>query len=150
MLNVFTYNAYNSAYLLYNKRSGDRIVRVELADLSAGKIVRARRMSMDSDYAMILTTCAERETAREIARILIEKHLVACAQMFPIESMYTWQGEVCEENEIILLIKTKATMFERVAAEIKENHPYEVPEIIQLPIADGLPDYLRWIDENID
>ena len=103
---------------------------------------------MNNVYSVVITTCADMENAKEIAKTLIENHLAACVQMFPVESVYSWQGKICEENEITLAIKTKAALFEKIMETIKEKHPYEVPEIIQLPIADGLPDYLRWIEDN--
>ena len=105
---------------------------------------------MNSDYAMIISTCNSMESARQIAGILIDKRIAACIQMFPVESLYTWQGKVCEDNEITLLIKTKTALSGKAITIIKNNHPYEIPEIIQLPITDGLPDYFRWIDECVD
>ena len=101
-------------------------------------------------YSMIITTYPEKESAQKIARLLVEKQLAACAQMMPIESVYSWKGNICEENEIVIFIKSKTDMFKKITAVIKENHPYEVPEIIQIPIIDGLPDYLKWIDECTD
>lgn len=98
---------------------------------------------------MIIATAGDKESARKIARLLVERRLAACAQMFPIESVYLWQGEVHEEGEIALFIKSRAEMFDEVAAAIKENHPYEVPEIVQLPITDGLPEYLNWIGDCV-
>ena len=104
-------------------------------------------MNHQNDYSMIITTCADSAAARTLARMLIEKKLAACAQMLPIESIYLWKGEVCEDSETALLIKTKTELFDEIAAAIRENHPYEVPEIIQIPISDGLPEYLSWIDD---
>ena len=101
---------------------------------------------MEKNYSMIITTAAGKEPAKKIARLLVEKHLAACVQMFPIESVYFWQNKICEENETALLIKSKTGLFEEIKAAIKENHAYEVPEIIQIPITDGLPEYLKWID----
>jgi len=102
---------------------------------------------MDTEYVMIISTCADMESARKIAGILIDGRLAACAQMFPVMSIYTWQSKVCEDDEIMLFIKTKAALFDEIAAAIKGNHPYDVPEIIQIPLTNGLPDYLRWIDK---
>ena len=102
---------------------------------------------MSSEYAMIITTFPDRESAKKAARILVEKRLAACVQMFPIESVYLWKGEICDDNEIVLFIKSRAALFTKIADTIKGIHPYEMPEIIQLPIADGLPEYLRWIGD---
>ena len=104
---------------------------------------------MNNEYIMIISTCADMESARKIAGILIDRRLAACVQMFPILSVYTWQGKFCEDKEIMLFIKSKTALFDEIAAAIKENHPYEVPEIIQIPVTDGLPDYLRWIDDSV-
>jgi len=99
---------------------------------------------------MVITTCADKEAARQLAGVLVEARLAACVQMMPIESVYTWQSKVCTEDETMLLIKTKAALFDKLAAAIKEAHSYEVPEIIQLPITDGLPEYLQWIESNVE
>ena len=102
---------------------------------------------MSSEYTMIITTFPDRESAKKAARLLVEKRLAACVQMFPIESVYRWKGEICDDSEIALFIKSRAALFAGIAATIKEIHPYEVPEIIQLSIADGLPEYLGWIGD---
>jgi len=103
--------------------------------------------SEDDSYSMIITTTASKESAKEIARLLVERKLAACGQIFPIESIYFWQGKVCEENETMLLIKSRTALFEEIKTAIKENHSYEVPEIIQIPITNGLPGYLKWIGD---
>jgi len=98
-------------------------------------------------YTIVLSTCPTRESAEKIARLLVEERLAACVQRLPIESTYLWQGKVCNSAEVALLIKTKTEHFKKVSARILELHEYELPEIIQIPITDGLPDYLRWIDD---
>jgi len=105
-------------------------------------------MSNDEDcFSIIITTTASKESAKNIARLLVEKKLAACGQIFPIESIYFWQGKVCEENETMLFIKSRTAFFDEIKTAIKENHSYEVPEIIQIPITDGLPEYLKWIND---
>jgi periplasmic divalent cation tolerance protein len=99
---------------------------------------------------MIITTCADKEAAQAIAQVLLEKRVAACVQMLPVESTYVWQGKICDDNEIILFIKSKAGLFDKIAAVIKKNHSYEVPEIIQIPITAGLPGYLKWIDDCVE
>jgi len=101
---------------------------------------------MKNDYSIIITTYPDKNVAKTTAKLLVEKRLAACVQMFPIESVYLWQGEIADENETALFIKSKTVLFDRIAAAIKENHTYDVPEIIQIPIAGGLPEYLEWID----
>ena len=101
-------------------------------------------------YSLIITTAPSKESAKIIAGFLVEKQLAACVQMFPIESVYTWKGETCNEDEIVLFIKSKSSFFDKIKTAIKENHKYEIPEIIQVPITDGLPEYLKWIDDCIE
>ena len=100
-----------------------------------------------NEYSVIITTAAGKDAAKKIANMLVEKHLAACVQMSPIKSVYFWQGKICEDDEVTLFIKSKTALFDEIAAMIKTVHEYEVPEIIQIPVTDGLPDYLRWIDE---
>ena len=100
-------------------------------------------------YSMTITTCADRESAKRLAHALVEANLAACVQMFPVESVYTWQGKICQDGEISVLIKSRTGLFDKIADAIKENHTYELPEIIQVPITGGLPDYLDWIGEAV-
>ena len=104
---------------------------------------------MENEYSMVVTTTADKESAREIAKLLVERRLAACVQMFPIESVYFWQDKICQENETALFIKSKTAQFDKIKTAIKENHKYEVPEIIQMPITGGLPEYLKWIDDCV-
>ena len=98
-------------------------------------------------YTLILSTCPTRESAEKISGLLVAQRLAACVQRLPIESTYLWKGEVATGTEVALLIKSKAEHFEKISALIQENHEYELPEIIQLPITGGLPAYLGWIDD---
>jgi periplasmic divalent cation tolerance protein len=98
-------------------------------------------------YSLIITTTAGKESAKKIAKELVEKHLAACVQMLPIQSVYLWKEKICDEDEIALFIKSKTALFKEIKTAIRKNHEYEVPEIIQIPITDGLPEYLQWIDE---
>ena len=88
--------------------------------------------------------------AKSIAKLLVEKHLAACVQMLPIESVYIWQEKVYDEAEIILFIKSKTELFDKIVTVIRESHPYEVPEIIQVPITGGIPEYLKWIEDWVE
>jgi len=101
----------------------------------------------ETTYSLIIATTSDRESAKKIARLLVERRLAACAQLLPIESVYRWKDEVNEESEIALFIKSRTALFDEVKTAIKENHAYEVPEIVQLPITDGLPQYLDWIGD---
>jgi len=100
---------------------------------------------MFSEYSMIISTFAYMESAKKTAKMLLERRLAACVQMFPIESMYIWKNEIHDESETILFIKSRTDLFDEIAASIRKIHPYEVPEIIQIPISEGLPEYLTWL-----
>jgi len=105
---------------------------------------------MFTDYSIITTTCPNKDLAKQISKLLVERRLAACVQMFPIESIYLWKNNVCEENEIALFIKSRTDLFDKIVEAIKEIHTYEVPEIIQTPIIGGLSEYLNWIDDSIN
>jgi len=102
---------------------------------------------LQDNHSLIITTTPDKESARKIVRLLVDKKLAACGQIFPIESIYFWQGKVCDESEVMLFIKSKTALFDEIKILIKENHSYEVPEIVQIPITNGLPEYLQWIDD---
>lgn len=103
-------------------------------------------MSAPSDYGMLLTTVASRADAAKIANLLIGEKLAACVQLLPIESFYFWQGKVQNENELLLLIKTRTALFDAAIARIKAVHPYTVPEIVGTGFLAGSKPYLDWIN----
>ena len=95
---------------------------------------------------LCLSTCPDAETAARIARTLVEEHLAACVNRIPgIHSTYRWQGKILDDAEVLLLIKTTRECFEALRARLAGLHPYEVPELIALDIADGSAAYLDWI-----
>ena len=93
-----------------------------------------------------LCTCPDPQTAGRIAAALVEERLAACVNVLPgLRSVYRWQGKVESAEETLLLIKTTQDRLERVSARIVELHPYELPEVIAVEAAGGLPAYLDWI-----
>ena len=106
--------------------------------------------SMSSDHCVVLNTCPDAASAENIARTLLERKLAACINILPgVKSFYTWKG-VCESGEEhLLLIKTLVSAYPALEQAILELHPYELPEIIAVPIAAGLPGYLTWITQSI-
>ena len=103
---------------------------------------------MDPKYLIVFVTTPTVEDGRKIARILVNKKLAACVNILPwITSIYTWEGEICDDGEILLIIKTRADLFDRLSATVDKEHPYEVPEVIAIPLTAGAADYLHWIDE---
>lgn len=106
-------------------------------------------MATPTGYGVILTTAANAQEAKAIANALVEAKLAACVSLFPIHSIYTWQGEKQAEEEWQLLIKTDLAKYPSVEAKIKELHSYQVPEIIALPIVAGSQPYLQWISDQV-
>ena len=100
---------------------------------------------MDPEFGIVLTTVATPDDARRLADGLLEKRLAACVQILAIQSAYRWKGAVQREPEQLLLIKTRVALYPAVEAYLRAHHPYEVPEIVRVPIAAGAPDYLRWL-----
>lgn len=102
-----------------------------------------------SSIRLILTSAGSAEQAAQLARILVKERAAACVSVSPqVCSFYRWDGELQEEGETQLFIKTRADQVERVRTLIAENHSYDLPEFLVLPIVDGDPRYLAWIDEN--
>ncbi|MBO3769185.1 MAG: divalent-cation tolerance protein CutA [Candidatus Brockarchaeota archaeon] len=103
-----------------------------------------------SKYIQVFTTTGNREDALKIARILLEKRLAACFQIIgPMKSLYWWKGRIEEAEEWLCLIKSRDDVYEELEKTIKENHPYEIPEIIAIPIVYGSRSYLEWIDMEL-
>jgi len=98
---------------------------------------------------VVLVTCPTRTVARRVGNALVKRRLAACVNIVPsIESIFVWQGKVDHARECLLLIKTPAGTFAPLARAVRLLHPYEVPEIIALPISAGHPPYLRWIKDS--
>jgi periplasmic divalent cation tolerance protein len=96
---------------------------------------------------LVLTTLPDRESAHVVAQALVDARLAACVSIgAPVTSMYHWQGATETADEVPVTIKTRAELFDAVAAAVRACHPYELPEIIAVPITDGTPDYLAWLD----
>ncbi|MGH8401954.1 MAG: divalent-cation tolerance protein CutA [Gammaproteobacteria bacterium] len=104
---------------------------------------------MDENQIVVLCTCPDRESAEHIGTALVDESLAACVNLLPgITSIYRWQGAVKREPECLLLIKTTAACYEALRIRIRALHPYEVPEIIAIPISYGDAPYLNWLIEN--
>jgi periplasmic divalent cation tolerance protein len=104
---------------------------------------------MEEASLLVLTNLGDMASARRIARELVEQRLAACVNMLPgVQSVYRWQGAIEEEGEITLLIKTTASRYAELEAAIRSLHPYQLPEVIAVPVANGLPAYLEWIRQE--
>ncbi|MFH1062727.1 MAG: divalent-cation tolerance protein CutA [Candidatus Omnitrophota bacterium] len=105
-------------------------------------------MLKNNEYIVVFVTAGSTKEADFLRKKLMESKLAACVAKTRVNSMFCWKGKVETENEVLLIIKTKYALYEKLEALIKENHSYEVPEIIALPIITGSKPYLDWIDEN--
>ncbi len=103
----------------------------------------------DGDFLLVLTNLPDRDAAEKLARRLVESRLAACVNILNgCTSIYRWKGDVERADEVPVLIKTRAARYEEIEAAIREQHTYEVPEVIAVPIASGLDDYLQWVAEE--
>ena len=98
---------------------------------------------------VVQTTCASKDEAKKIAKILVKDKLAACVQIKKIESIYAWKGKIEDEVEFQVMIKTKKENFKKIKRIIKENHSYDLPEIIAINIAGTSKQYLNYLGENI-
>lgn len=98
------------------------------------------------DIVIVMTNLPDRASASRIAALLVEQHHAACVNILAdCTSVYRWQGKVETATEVPLLVKTSAIAYARVEALIRANHPYELPEIVGIPVGHGLPAYLEWV-----
>lgn len=101
------------------------------------------------DVCLVLVACPDEACAKELARALVEQRLAACVQRFPITSTYRWKTEIHDEAEWMLMIKTTKSVYPKTEAYVKSHHPYEIPEIICVPVEAGLPAYLGWVNDEV-
>ncbi len=105
---------------------------------------------MSSPFILVITTTSTKEDAEQIAKTLLAKKSAGCVQIIgPISSHYYWQNELCQDEEWICLIKSSKHNYQTLENIIKEIHPYEVPEIISLPIVEGSKSYLSWLNQQL-
>jgi periplasmic divalent cation tolerance protein len=102
---------------------------------------------MSDSYSVILTTAGSPGEAESLAGGLVERKLVACAQLLPISSIYRWEGRVEKDSEVLLLLKARADLYEEIESHILANHSYDTPEVLQLGVTQGSEGYLTWISE---
>jgi periplasmic divalent cation tolerance protein len=96
---------------------------------------------------VVLVTCPAGRSASRIARSLVEEKLAACVNIVPrVASVFAWKGKVERASESLLVIKTRRSLFDRLSRRVRELHSYAVPEVIAVPVTEGLRDYLRWLD----
>ena len=105
---------------------------------------------MKNKYCIVNINCPNEEIADKIANSLVTNKLASCVQIVQTwKSIYLWEWKIEKENEILIIVKTKLDLFDKIKKKVLENHPYDVPEIIALPIIEGNKEYLDWIDESL-
>ena len=102
------------------------------------------------EFGVVTTTVAKRDDAERLAGLVLAEKLAACVQILSLDSRYVWKGETVREPEFMLLIKTRASLFEKVMARIAQDHPYETPELVATPFAAGASSYLDWIAQSTE
>ncbi|UQX03530.1 divalent-cation tolerance protein CutA [Streptomyces sp. RerS4] len=100
------------------------------------------------DFIVVTTTHASEEEARALATAVVRERLAACAQVYPISSVYRWEGEVRSESEWRVDFKTRADLFDRLAKSITDKHAYDTPEIVGVPLVTGSAKYLDWVNDE--
>ncbi len=105
---------------------------------------------MMTDKVVALSTCATEEEALKVARRLLETRVAACVSITqPVRSLYHWQGAIQDDAEFLLVIKSRRDLMDRLKSELRAVHSYVTPELVVMPIVDGLPDYLEWLDKEL-
>ena len=106
---------------------------------------------MKLNYLIVFCTVPDKETALKISNHLVEEKKAACCNIVPaIHSVYFWENQLQQEEEQLLIIKTREDRFDLLQKRVMELHPYSVPEIIAIPIIHGNPEYLNWVNENVE
>ncbi len=104
---------------------------------------------MSHKHYLIYNTCPDQATAERIATLLVDESLAACVNIIPgLTSIYQWAGETQREAEVLLLIKSSIDTYPALEKRLCQEHPYELPEIIAVPIVAGHPPYLQWVEKN--
>lgn len=103
----------------------------------------------DTRTYVVLCTCPDRDTAADLASRLVAEHLAACCNLIEgLTSVFRWEGKVEEDPEVLLVAKTTVERYPALERSLRDNHPYELPEIIAVPVVAGLPGYLAWVAEE--
>jgi periplasmic divalent cation tolerance protein len=104
-----------------------------------------------TDKIVVLITAPSEEEALKIATALVDEKLAACVNIVPgLRSIYRWEGKLCDEREVLLIAKTKSSVFGKLQERVRSLHPYTTPEIIAIPVTAGFEGYLKWVDEGVE
>lgn len=119
--------------------------------MAAGRRRVSAALSAGEGALVVLTTCPDEETARGIAHALVEERLAACANILPgATSIYRWEGRIETAGECLVILKTRNAKLDDLAARLAALHPFEVPELLALPVERGAAAYLRWMVEETE
>ncbi|XP_072530196.1 protein CutA homolog [Salminus brasiliensis] len=105
---------------------------------------------MPGHHSILLINCPTEQTAKDIGRHIMEKRMAACVNILPRTStMYYWKGQIQDASEVLLLVRTRTSLIQRLTENVIAVHPYEIPEILSFPIEDGSMSYLKWMDDAV-
>jgi periplasmic divalent cation tolerance protein len=103
-----------------------------------------------TDKIVVFSTCATEEEAEKVARMLVEARLAACVNIVPgARSIYRWQGAIESAAEWLLIIKSSREIFARLCAALEKAHSYQIPEVLAVPVVEGAPNYLNWLEDQL-
>lgn len=103
------------------------------------------------NHVVVMVTADSEEQAKRICDILLERKVIACANIVRgVESFFWWKGKVDHSRELLLLMKSRSELLDEIVRLVRENHSYDVPEVVALPLVGGNPEYLRWIDDSVE
>ena len=105
---------------------------------------------MEDTYILVLTTVGTKQFANDLARSIVEARLAACVQIPAVKSVYRWKGEISDEPEWLLAIKTVDRLYTALEQHIRANHSYEIPEIVRLSLTGGSANYLAWLSASLN
>ena len=101
------------------------------------------------EILLVISTITDIDKAKMLAHQVVEKHLVACCNIIPgVTSIYRWEGELSEDQECLLIMKTSNSQYQQLEEFIRHHHPYDIPELIALPVTTGLEEYLSWVTKE--
>lgn len=103
---------------------------------------------MSNAYCIIMTAVDDKDEAIRLSRLLVGQKLAACVQHVNVDSFFTFENKSYEDEEIVMMIKTRTELYAKVQAVLLTEHPYKLPEMLCLPIEGGLPAYFKWLEEN--
>lgn len=101
-------------------------------------------------YSIVMSTAPSREVALALAKALVDRRLAACVNVIPCTSVYRWEGEVKEDDEVLMVIKTRRTYIDDIRDLFAKEHPYDLPELVSMEVEDGSAEYLKWLKDETD